>query len=79
MDGIFINGKRPKSKKDIKDALLTAPHTVVIESTSMFGGFGGSALDMPEGIEIAFVGPDPYTRRSFYGTLSRKGMNVKVK
>ncbi len=70
-DGVFIAGRRPKSKKDIKVALETAPHTVSIESTSLFGGgFSGKVSEgMPE---ITFAGPCPHTSRKFYGQIGCK-------
>ncbi len=35
--GIYINGRRPKSKKAVKDA-IAAGERVTLESTSMFPG-----------------------------------------
>jgi len=78
-DGIYINGRRPKSKKEIKDALATNPASVSIECTSIMGGFEGSVAYLPEGKEITFAGPCPHTKRNFYGTISRKGDKVTVK
>jgi ribosomal protein S7 len=89
MQGIFINGKRPTSKKQIKEAVNTiskigdpAPMTVgailglkkpsvEIEATSVFGNeYGGPVENMPVGT-ITFVGPDPSTKRNFYGTITK--------
>ncbi len=73
-DGVFIKGRRPKSKKEIKEALATDPKSVSIESTSMFGGdknFSGTVSEtMPE---ITFAGPCPHTSRKFYGQIGFKG------
>jgi hypothetical protein len=72
--GIFIHNERPSSKKDVKEALLTAPETVSIEAISMFGGdYEGPATELPKGRIIHFVGPDPHTSRKFYGTIRRNG------
>jgi hypothetical protein len=70
-DGVFIKGRRPASKKAIKEALATAPETVSIECTSMFGnGFSGTVSEaMPE---ITFAGPCPHTSRKFYGQIGYK-------
>lgn len=77
--GIFIDGRRPKSKKEIKEA-VAQPSRVQIEATSFVGPeFDGHADEMPEGKTIYFVGPDPYTDRKFYGQISRKGDKVTVK
>ena len=79
MQGIFLAGyKRPKSKKEVKEA-VAAGKTVVIEATSIFGNeYGGDIVDMPEGT-ITFVGPDPHTNRKFYGNITRKGDVITVK
>lgn len=79
MDGIFINGQRPKSKKAVKEALLSEPETVTIEYTSMHGTPGPSnPLDLSPGRPVHFVGPDPYTKRNFYGTIERTRDGFKV-
>lgn len=79
MDGIFIKGRRPATKKAIKDAVAADPSSVEVESTSFFGGWSGSVADLPVGTRIDFVGPDPRTKRNFYGSLERKGDKVTVK
>ena len=78
MDGIFVNYNRPKTKKAIKDAIAADPATVDIESTSMFGGYSGSVANAPDG-SYPFVGPDPYTKRSFYGTITKRDGKITVK
>ena len=79
MDGIYVKGKRPTSKKAIREAVSADPDSVVVESTSMFGGFGGHLTAAPIGTEVNFVGPDPYRDRRFYGTITvtAKGITVK--
>ena len=79
MQGIFIieGGveRRPKSKKEIRE---TAPEQVLIEATSLFGGeYAGRASHVVG--KVYFVGPDPYTKRNFYGTIERVGGKVVVK
>jgi hypothetical protein len=80
MQGIFINGQRPKSKKAVREAVAANPATVRAEATSMFGNeFDGSLAEYGGGT-ISFVGPDPYTDRRFYGTITvsaAKGIVVK--
>lgn len=75
-DGIYINGRRPKSKKEIKDAVRDAPDTVHVECTSMHGGFSGPVSEIVR--SITFVGPDPYTNRKFYGNIVRGPKGLKV-
>jgi len=78
MQGVWINGTRPKSKKAIKEALI-AGDEVSIEATSMFGNeYDGLVADAPEG-NYLFVGPDPYKSRNFYGTLVVRSGKVTVK
>lgn len=75
--GIFVNGRRPKSKTEIRQILSVSPADVKIEATSVFGNeYSGPATEMPENTTIYFVGPDPYTSRKFYGQLKRKGDKV---
>jgi len=81
MQGIYVqeqghNPRRPKSKKEVRELA----DRVLIESTSVFGNeYEGAAVQLPEGVKVYFVGPDPYTSRRFYGTIERVGGVVKVK
>lgn len=78
MQGIFINYNRPKSKKAVKEACAENPASVRIEATSMFGNeYDGPVADAPDG-KYSFVGPDPYTKRNFYGTITITNGKVKV-
>lgn len=77
-DGIYINGRRPKSKKAIKEAIAANPSRVDLESTSMFGGYSGPFDGLPEGVKFYFVGPCPRTDRKFYGNVVRHGEKIKV-
>lgn len=69
--GIFLGTVRPKSKKAVKEAVLAAaPRTVYVEGTSLFGNdYSGWVEDAPDG-RIDFVGPDPYSKRIFYGSIT---------
>lgn len=70
MQGIFIQGERPRSKKQVREMIATDPARVRIEATSLFGNeYDGPASELPPGTVITFVGPDPYRRRNFYGQL----------
>lgn len=69
MQGIFVDGKRPQSKKAVKELVSIDPSRVRIEATSMFGNeYGGRVSEAPQGT-YNFVGPDPYHSRKFYGNL----------
>ena len=72
MQGIFIQDQRPKSKKQIKETVAQEPAKVKLEATSLFGNeYGGPVSEAPVG-KYTFVGPDPYTKRNFYGTITVK-------
>jgi len=74
MDGLYVNGRRPASKKEVKAAIANNPASVAIESTSYFAGTAMLAAHCGElaiGRKVTFVGPDPYTSRKFYGTITR--------
>lgn len=71
MQGIFLKNERPKSKKQVREAIaFGGVEFVSLEATSFFGNeYDGPVEDAPEG-EYVFVGPDPYTKRNFFGTLT---------
>lgn len=78
MQGLFVNGARPKSKKAVKEA-LAAGESVQLEATSVFGNeYSGPVSLAPPGT-YAFVGPDPYRARNFYGTITVTADKVTVK
>ena len=75
--GIRINGARPKSKKAVKEA-VAAGGRVSLEGTSIFGNdYDGPVSEAPDG-RYDFVGPDPYTARNFYGSITVKNGVAKV-
>jgi hypothetical protein len=78
MQGIFLAGyRRPKSKKEVKEA-VAAGNFVMLEATSIFGNeYDGDIKDAPDG-KYSFVGPDPHTKRNFYGTITKSGETIKV-
>lgn len=83
MQGIFVTDgldiDRPRSKKQVRELAAADPSLVLIEATSMFGNeYNGSLAGAPDG-EIHFVGPCPYTKRNFYGTITKRGDKVTVK
>lgn len=77
--GIFINGKRPPSKKAVKEAIAVNPASVRLEATSFFGNeYDGPVTEMPLNKMVAFVGPDPATKRNFFGNITRTEKGIKV-
>jgi hypothetical protein len=78
MQGIYVNHKRPKSKKAVREA-VAAGENVTLEATSLHGNeYDGPVSDAPDG-QYTFVGPDPYTARNYYGTITVRGDKVTVK
>jgi hypothetical protein len=78
VQGVFLGGTRPKTKKAIKEA-IEAHYPVMMEATSVFGNeYDGSIYDAPDG-KYNFVGPDPHTKRNFYGTITKSGDKITVK
>lgn len=77
--GVFINGRRPKSKKEVREAVLANPGSVRLERTAWIGDeYDGAVDEAPEGTHH-FVGPDPYANRKFYGSVIVRNGSVKVK
>jgi hypothetical protein len=74
MQGIYVDYERPKSKKAVKEAIADDPARVYIEATSLFGNEYNGPLpglkDFNGDRTVSFVGPDPYTKRNFYGTIT---------
>lgn len=78
MQGVYVDAKRPASKKAIKEAVANG-HEVYLEATSLFGNeYDGHLRNAPDG-EYTFVGPDPHTSRKFYGTITKRNGKVTVK
>lgn len=81
--GIFIQGdrglRRPTSKKEVKELVASDPASVLLERTAWIGNseHDGPVSEAPEG-SYHFVGPDPYTSRKFYGTVTVREGKVKV-
>lgn len=79
MQGIVVQGRRPKSKKEVKELVASNPERVRLEATSIFGNeYDGPVSEAAEGT-YTFVGPDPYTKRNFYGSIVVKDGKVVVK
>jgi hypothetical protein len=80
MQGLWIDYRRPKSKKEVIETIKTNPEKVSLEATSIFGNeYDGPIKDMPENKVVGVVGPDPYTKRNFYLSITRKNGNFQVK
>lgn len=71
MQGLFIDGRRPKSKKEVRELVKAGgADRVRIEATSWHGGeYDGPLTDAPAGT-IYWVGPNPHSDRRHYGTIT---------
>jgi hypothetical protein len=69
--GAFVNGVRPKTKKALRDAIASG-QTVHFDGTSMFDPPSYDLSELLETEKLSVVGPDPYTKRSWYATVERK-------
>jgi hypothetical protein len=77
MQGIFVNDRRPKSKKEVKEFCLTNPSAVSLEATSFFGNeYDGSLANAPDGT-YTFVGPDPARNRKFFGNIVKQHGTIR--
>lgn len=79
MQGIYIHGRRPKSKKEVREHAIGNPRNVSIEATSLFGNeYHGPLTEAPDG-RIDFCGPDPHHDRRFYGSITIRNGTASVK
>ncbi len=70
----YINGgcEGFKTKSALKIAVKSDPSAVYFYCTSPLGQtFNGKVSDMPEGVTLQVVGPDPYNNRSWYASIKR--------
>lgn len=76
--GAYVNGERPHTKKALREALASAPDTVRFDKTSAYPwmetndyGYSINPADILTSDILAVVGPDPYTSRKWYATVTR--------
>jgi len=73
--------RRVATKKQLKELLASVPDEVYFDGTAAFfqDVEGYRAPELPEGVVLSVVGPDPYTTRKWYATVQRKADNtIKV-
>lgn len=80
--GASVNGERPLTKKALREALRDNPESVYFDSTALMGPRAGEiVMATPRDIgvdKLSVVGPDPYTRRTWYATVSVINGAVKM-
>lgn len=75
--GAFINGERPRSKKQLKEIMLATPQNVKFDATSMMEvGRTIRGDELPVGDKLTVTGPDPYSNRKWYATVTDDGKVV---
>jgi hypothetical protein len=70
--GALIDGRDPKSKRELRDTLRDRPGSVEFYATAAVGEdvgrrFGGNEL--PEGRRLDVTGPNPYTARDWWANV----------
>jgi hypothetical protein len=80
--GAYVNNRRPASKKALREALRDAPATVKFDSTALMGPRSGDTIKAePADIgtySLSVAGPDPYSRRDWYATVSVKNGKISL-
>ena len=74
--GALVNGQRPKTKKALREAVHDDPASVIFDTTEAFGPMADKRLTVTDALKLkrvlSIVGPDPYAKRSWYGTTTVK-------
>jgi hypothetical protein len=84
------DGQRIPTKTALKRLLLgekksstePAPSEVLFDVTDLLGDYAGQTFrgdDLPEGVSLQVVGPDPQTKRIWYATVTRTEHGITVK
>lgn len=70
----FILGRKPKTKKQLREALAATPGDVTFDDTSAIDNRGTLTADQLSPMDV-IVGPDVYTDRRWYANV----VNGRVK
>jgi hypothetical protein len=70
------------SKAAMKRAYAADPASVRFQGVTpmgpQFSGTVTSPADLPDGLKLTVVGPDPFTHRAWYGTVEAKNGKIKI-
>ena len=78
--GAYVNGRRPATKKALREALLDHPADVYFDVTALMGPRAGDYIQAdPDDIGSALLivagpDPDPYAKRNWYATVAVAGL-----
>ena len=77
-----LTGLRIKSKKALKEALSQDLASVVFDGTSPMGpqdfAHPATVSALTDGHKLSVVGPDPYTKRSWYASVFLVDGKIRV-
>jgi hypothetical protein len=71
--GAYVRGSRPKTKKELKQAMKDNPDQVHFDSTEMFHPGGCTGTTIPTDTTMMVIGPDPFTKRTWYASVTSDG------
>ena len=64
----FVDGRKPPTKKALREAVAAQPHVVTFMDTSAFANRGTIGIDDLTPADV-IVGPDVYTARNWYANV----------
>jgi hypothetical protein len=74
----YVDGKLPKTKKALKEAVRDDPESVTLEAQSHFDrDTPSSPIYIPKGVTVQVCGPDPHRDRRWYASITFDGNEVK--
>lgn len=68
-----------RSKAALKQLVKDNDRGLTFYGTSDFSPFNGGIADIPEGVKLTVTGPNPYTDRKWYATVTKTGGKITVK
>ena len=66
---VYTGGRLVPTKKALREAVTRNPEDVEMEGTSPFAPFFGTLADADKGVTYQAVGPDPWSKRSWYASI----------
>lgn len=76
--GAHIEGRDPKSKKELKQRVEVEPHTVSLYTTSAFDSYFNLSVPHLDDGKYSVTGPNPYDARKWYATIEIRDGKAKV-
>ena len=64
----YVNGRKPTSKRALRDAVKATPDAVVFQDTAMIGNRGRLTVAELTPSDV-IVGPDVYSDRRWYANI----------